>query len=119
MQASVAEFPLRLNKCGGFISAFGTKSIVDPPACFILAVKCQVGRRPLTRVTVAQNGRRVHPDWSLLCQRIPSLSLICDHELGIVTKTRHLQIQVDTLGLDSKSEVRLWFGGLKYAAERH
>lgn len=52
MQAGVNEFTLRWNKCGVFISAFRTRTIVDhPPACFILAVKCQVGRRPLTRVT--------------------------------------------------------------------
>lgn len=66
---------------------------------------------------MAQNGRLVRPDWSLLCQWIRALSLICDHELGIVTKTLHLYIQVDTLGLDSLSEVRPWFGALKYAAE--
>lgn len=64
-----------------------------------------------------QTGRRVHPDWSLLCQWICSLSLMCDHELGIVKETLQLQIQEDTLGLDSISEVRLWFSGLKYAAE--
>lgn len=58
-----------------------------------------------------QNGRRVHRDW------IRALSLICDHDLGIVNETLQLQIQVDTLGLDSISEGRLWFGGLKYTAE--
>lgn len=116
MQASVAEFTLRLNKCGVFVSAFGTTTIVDrPPACFILAVKCQVGRQPLTRVTEVL--WRKMADECIQTGSCFASGFICDHELGIVTETLQLQIQVDTLGLDSISEVRLWFGGLKYAAE--